>query len=77
MRLDRREFLRGAAGTGCAVAFGLKFFHFSDDPIAYAAVVDVKTICPAFHLRCHPPTTYRPSQSIHTFLFFRVKKIAH
>lgn len=40
MRLDRREFLRGAAGAGCAVAFGLKFFHFSDDPIAYAGEVD-------------------------------------
>lgn len=47
MRLDRREFLRGAAGTGCAVAFGLKFFHFSDDPIAYAAEVDqlVRSTC--------------------------------
>ena len=47
MRLDRREFLRGAAGTGCAVAFGLKFFHFSDDPIAYVAEVDqlVRSTC--------------------------------
>ena len=47
MRLDRREFLRGAAGAGCAVAFGLKFFHFSDDPIAYAAEVDqlVRSTC--------------------------------
>jgi len=47
MRLDRREFLRGAASAGCAVAFGLKFFHFSDDPNAYAAEVDqlVRSTC--------------------------------
>ena len=37
MHIDRRDFLRGAAGAGCALAFGLKFFHFSDDPNAYAA----------------------------------------
>ncbi|MHB8811341.1 MAG: twin-arginine translocation signal domain-containing protein, partial [Desulfobulbaceae bacterium] len=47
MRIDRREFLWGAASTGCALAFGLKFFHFSDDPAAYAAEVEqlVRSTC--------------------------------
>ena len=47
MRMDRRDFLRGATGAGCALAFGLKFFHFSDDPEAYAAEVEqlVRSTC--------------------------------
>ena len=47
MHIDRRDFLRGAVGTGCALAMGLKFFHFSDDSEAYAAEVDalVRSTC--------------------------------
>jgi len=47
MRIDRRDFLRGAAGAGCALAFGLQFFHFSDDPEANAAEVEqlVRSTC--------------------------------
>lgn len=47
MHIDRRDFLRGAVGTGCALAFGLKFFHFSDDSAAYAAEFDqlVRSTC--------------------------------
>ena len=47
MHIDRRDFLRGAVGAGCALAFGLKFFHFSDDSAAYAAEVDqlIRSTC--------------------------------
>lgn len=47
MRVDRREFLWGCATTGCALAFGLKFFHFSDDAEAAAAEVEqlVRSTC--------------------------------
>jgi nitrate reductase / nitrite oxidoreductase, alpha subunit len=30
MQIDRRDFLRGAVGTGCALALGLRFFHFAE-----------------------------------------------
>jgi nitrate reductase / nitrite oxidoreductase, alpha subunit len=47
MDMDRRDFLRGAVGTGCALAFGLRFFHFSDDPVAHAAEVEqlIRSTC--------------------------------
>ncbi|KAB2888592.1 MAG: molybdopterin-dependent oxidoreductase, partial [Desulfobulbaceae bacterium] len=46
MKIDRREFLQGAVGTGCALALGLRFFHFSDDP-AQAAEIErfVRSTC--------------------------------
>ena len=52
MHIDRRDFLRGAVGAGCALAFGLKFFHFSDDSAAYAAEVDQ-----LIHSTCSPNCT--------------------
>jgi len=47
MCIDRRDFLRGAVSTGCALAFGLKFFHFLDDPKAYSAEVEklIRSTC--------------------------------
>ncbi len=47
MQIDRRDFLRGAVGTGCALALGLKFFHFSDVPEARAAEIErlVRSTC--------------------------------
>ncbi|MFV0436874.1 MAG: molybdopterin-dependent oxidoreductase [Desulfopila sp.] len=33
MKIDRREFLQGAASTGCALALGLRFFRFDGDPV--------------------------------------------
>ena len=47
MRIDRRDFLRRTASAGCAAAFGWKFFHFSDDPSAFAAEVEqlVRSTC--------------------------------
>ncbi len=47
MKLGRRDFIKGAVGTGCALAFGLKFFHFADDAQSYAAQVDqiIRSTC--------------------------------
>ncbi len=47
MHIDRRDFLRGAVSTGCALAFGLKFFHFSSDGKAHAAEVEqlIRSTC--------------------------------
>lgn len=47
MKLDRRDFLKGAVGAGCTMALGLRFFHFAEDAQGYASQVEqlIRSTC--------------------------------